>query len=400
MWKIIRAKCEDALERIKPESFDALITDPPYGMGDVYNLRGLLRAWMRWDSGMEYVSPGGFMREEWDKCVPPPFIWAEIMDKMKPGAHGLVFASARTLGLMDISLRLAGFDVRDSIDWIYSSGFPKSTNDKERGLGTALKPAHEPIIMVRKPLSENSIKKQDITTGTGYLNIRKCEVISKDKLVRPRKKKKNNLILGRGLGAGRQDEPDGRWPPNLLFSHSPDCEENGLCAPDCPVAYLQLHAGIRRRGSHSRKGKINYCGGCKSKTAPRKGYEELGYADIFYPCFRYIPKASKKEREAGLEELPTLMLHRVNPGGLEHDAKWAPVERKNPHPTVKPISLLEWLCDLVVPENGRVLDPFIGSGSFGCAAVRKGIDFLGIEKDERYAEIARARIEFCERMAA
>lgn len=323
-YKVIHGDCEKVLERLKENSIDALVTDPPYGMGEVYNLIGLLRAWLRFDSGMEYVSPTGFMREEWDKCVPPPHIWVETLRVLKPGGYGLVFASTRTQDLMGISLRIAGFLIVDEFKHIYSTGFPASRTKAPKGKALRLKPAHECIILVQKPIKAKSFRKQWDKTRTGYLNIDDCRI-------------KGN-----------------RWPSNILLSHRRNCTEK-KCSKYCPVLYL-------------------------------------GQKAAYYPTFRYQLKAQKNEREMYLEEFPLVKRHRVNSGGMARDKKWAPIERRNPHKTVKPIELMRWLCKLVTPTNGIILDSFCGSGSTGCAALMEQFNFLGIEKDKQYVKIARRRI--------
>lgn len=128
-------------------------------------------------------------------------------------------------------------------------------------------------------------------------------------------------------------------------------------------------------------------------------HQDKGGASRFFPTFRYQAKPSRSEREAGLDQLPDATLNRVNPGGIEHDPRWAPVTVKNNHPTVKSIELMKWLCTLVTPEGGYILDPFVGSGTTGCAAVQLGYGFYGCEKDakgENFVAIAQARIRYWE----
>lgn len=209
------------------------------------------------------------------------------------------------------------------------------------GYGTALKPAHEIWWLVRKPLGARTVTKCVREFGTGVLDLEACEV-----------------------DGPRQDH----WPPNLALTHSPDCEEGGACVEGCPVPEVKV-----ARGSSG------------------------------FPVFRWAPKPTKGEREFGAEEIAPKLHRRVNSGGLEHDPRWAPVERRNDHPTLKPVSLIRWFSRLICPpfvrdpvtgeeKRGRVFDPFMGSGTAGIAAVLEDLDFEGIDKSPRFFAIARDRI--------
>lgn len=179
------------------------------------------------------------------------------------------------------------------------------------------------------------------------------------------------------------DPTRGRWPPNLLLSHGPECEET--CAPECPVAMLDAQSGERRAGPSlsGTEASSGFSGPVYGNSMGRRAwqsYGDVGGASRFFPTFPYeprflyMPKASTPERESGLVGMS---------GGA----------RRNPHPTVKPLGLMRWLCRLVTPPGGLVLDPFAGSGSTGVAALREDFRFLGIEEDAEYVEIARSRIE-------
>jgi hypothetical protein len=181
--------------------------------------------------------------------------------------------------------------------------------------------------------------------------------------------------------------------------------EKWECAPDCPVAELDRQSGVTksdtltRQGSQGRKGRsIAQAGGAMEDPSFR-GYGDSGGASRFFPTFRYQAKPSSSERNSGLDEHPDKTLNRVNPGGIENDPRWAPVQVKNSHPTLKGISLMKWLCQLITPAGGYILDPFLGSGSTGCAAVQLGFGFYGCDKDPEYVSIAESRIRYWEAKA-
>jgi len=416
--------CLDVLKSLDAESIDAIVTDPPYGLA--------------------------FMGKKWDCDVPSVEVWAECLRVLKPGGHLLAFAGTRTQHRMAVRIEDAGFEIRDMIAWVYGSGFPKSLDvskaidkaagaerekrwksvtigssvgtleprpwlDKARkeggcfvdgetpatddarqwqGWGTALKPALEPITMARKPLT-GTVAENVLEHGTGALNIDKSRVGTDDTRApsyrmtskgRPGGGFGNDMDYTRsGLVAG---SACGRWPANFIHDGS---DEVVRLFPDTAPS----KAGIRRNksgmGIHdSEKGTFG-------KGDVFGGFNDSGSAARFFYC----PKASKAEREAGLEEMESV--HRVNGnkwtdqdyrvtnGERPPTAESGP--RTNHHPTVKPIDLMAYLCRLITPPGGTILDPFTGSGSTGVAALREGFKFIGIELNAEYAEIARKRIE-------
>ena len=174
----------DVLRAMPDESVHSIVTDPPYGLSNT-DPRHVAETIARWGSGdREYVPSGrGFMGKEWDAFVPPVAVWDECLRVLKPGGHLLAFAGSRTADLMGLAIRLAGFEMRDSLAWIYGSGFPKSHDvgkstgaEQWEGWGTALKPAHEPIIMARKPLAEKTVARNVLAHGTGAINVDACRV--------------------------------------------------------------------------------------------------------------------------------------------------------------------------------------------------------------------------------
>jgi site-specific DNA-methyltransferase (adenine-specific) len=340
--------CREEMMKIEPDSVDAIITDPPYEIG--------------------------FMNKQWDRTgvAYQLMTWLACYRVLKPGGHLLAFGGSRTYHRIAVAIEDSGFDIRDTIMWLYGSGFPKSHNldGGWSGWGTALKPAHEPIIVARKPF-KGTVEKNVIKYGTGALNIDGCRV-GTDILPEQRA---GQAKLGT---FEREDmvtpERVGRWPANVIHDGS---EEVVSGFPDNVKGIVGAKAcgKVQFMDKHDQKGSIG-------------GFADTGSAARFFYC----AKASKLDREEGLEDLPTGILNRTNPGGIENDPKWAPRERKNIHPTVKPTDLMRYLCRLVTPPGGLILDPFTGSGSTGKAAILEGFRFVGIEMNPEYRDIAEARI--------
>lgn len=275
-FALIPGDCRDALAHLSDNSIDAVVTDPPYGLSKEPDMAEVLRHWL---AGDDYEHTGaGFMGKTWDSFVPGPTVWAEVHRVLKPGGHCLVFAGTRTFDMMALALRLAGFEIRDTLSWLYGQGFPKSldvskaidkaagaerevvgrnpnfrdpdTNadhhqrwngatmtgavtapatpeaEQWEGWGTALKPAWEPIIVARKPFP-GTVAANVLEHGTGALNIDGCRIGTGDALVRPAVARRDNAVYGGGLGVGVQSEPAGRWPANVLLGHHEDCVQVG-----------------------------------------------------------------------------------------------------------------------------------------------------------------------------
>ena len=336
----------DVLKTLPDNSVHAVVTDPPYGLGDTSPAQ-VADCMLAWARGETWTPKGsGFMGKFWDAWVPPPELWREVLRVLKPGGHALVFAGSRTQDLMSLSLRLAGFEIRDTLQWLYGSGFPKSHNvskaldkqagevdDSWQGWGTALKPAYEPVIMARKSL-KGTVVQNTLEHGCGGINVDACRVAWSE---------------GEEAGDTHAGSPAGRWPANVIL----DPEAGAL---------LDTQA---------------------SEPVSR---------------FFYCAKASRAEREAGLQGHETktgaqLTGRQEGSVGLSAYAGTRGAQpRANIHPTVKPINLMRYLVRLVTPSHGTVLDPFTGSGSTGCAAVLERVNFIGIERETEYARIARARI--------
>lgn len=331
---MVNADCLEWLAAREAESVDAVVTDPPYELGFMGN---------RWDAtGIAYNVD----------------LWRQVLRVLKPGGHLLAFGGTRTYHRMACAIEDAGFDVRDSIHWIYGTGFPKSLNLGD-GWGTALKPAHEPIVLARKPLC-GTVAENVQAHGTGALNIDGCR-IDGDYFTRNRKTDGGNSVFGTGSGAGEFLPTSGRWPANVVFSH--DCPDDG-CVDGCPVAELDRQSGVLKSGSRRpgvRKG-LGYYSTSKGGDGGPAIEGSQGGASRFF----YVAKASRKERDRG--------------------------GARNVHPTVKPLALMRYLVRLVTPPGGVVLDPFLGSGTTGIAALEEGFDFVGIEREPEYAQIAASRI--------
>jgi len=397
---LLKGDCLQKLKELEDNSIDSVVTDPPYEIG--------------------------FMGKGWDDSgiANNPQLWKEVLRVLKPGGHLLSFSHSRTYHRQAVAVEDAGFEIRDQIMWIYGSGFPKSHNignsidklygagnrghaissgnrfhpttgeprpngeklDKYEartqqgkgweGWGTALKPAHEPIVMARKPLSEKTVAKNVLEWGTGGINIDASRI-------------GNETITTNGYGdkgfvAQEGYEPSthqGRFPANIIFD-----EEAGKI--------LDEQSGITSQG-HWPKGKTKgfgeFGGGESSYEGVGPKDKEKGGASRFFYC----PKASKKDRDEGMEQLQSKTIKGRDEGQdkMNMPHKTRPSDRKNIHPTVKPTDLMAYLVRMVTPKGGTVLDPFMGSGSTGKASVREGFDFIGIEREDEYMEIAKTRIE-------
>jgi site-specific DNA-methyltransferase (adenine-specific) len=364
--RLLMGDCLDVLRTMPDCSVDAVVTDPPYGLA--------------------------FMGKRWDYDVPSVAIWAECLRVLKPGGHLLAFAGTRTQHRMAVRIEDAGFEIRDMIAWVYGSGFPKSLDvskaiDKAAGeirprvaggqegvnailgarkcgeaisgeaisgeaqqwagWGTALKPALEPITMARKPLA-GTVAANVLKHGTGALNVDGCRVGAKARpvMVRTKTVVSATTMSGQSMGATSSGEQTtaGRWPANLI--HSGEGEVVGL--------FPQTTSGA----NPTRRGGMGYHGaeGQQQCHAPRG--QDTGSAARFFYC----PKADSSERQ-----------------GVTH-------------PTVKPLDLMAYLCRLVTPPGGVVLDPFMGSGTTIKAALAEGFQGIGIELDPVYFTMAEHRI--------
>lgn len=360
---ILHGDCLDKLKDLPANSVDAIVTDPPYGLS--------------------------FMGKKWDYDVPSEEIWKEALRVLKPGGHVLSFCGTRTYHRMVVRIEDAGFEIRDQIQWIYGSGFPKSHNIKDgdfKGWGTALKPANEPICLARKPL-EGTVAQNVLKWGTGAINVDAGRIEGKPRTTHAagniRTQDNLNGIMGGGMPLGSYPSAAGRWPANVIF------DEEAAAMLDEQSGYL--HGAGNKNLSHPKASPSFGIGNCGPRI-PKIVGDNGGGASRFFYC----AKASKSERNEGLEgmvekEKKTLGNY-VNPSeGRTASKSGSP--SANYHPTIKPIKLMEYLIKLITPPNGTVLDPFMGSGSTGVAAKRLGFNFIGIEREAEYVEIAEKRIE-------
>ena len=387
--KLLHGDCLEQMKTLPDNSVDAIVSDPPYGIS--------------------------FMAKKWDYDVPSVEVWKEAMRVLKPGGHALIACGTRTQHRMVVNIEDAGFEIRDVVSWIYGSGFPKSLNvskaidkaagaereliprvrfdgksvgknDEDKkgwcvasdgdlmsdptpatesakqwdGWGTALKPACEFFTLCRKPLSEKTIAANVLKWGTGGINIDGCRVgtgggcssngdDSGDKL-------QSGAITGYSKPS-QQVDGQGRFPANLIHDGS----------DEVLAGFPETKGDSKNRKPRTNKGEGNNCFGDYGKATFDTERTDKGSAARFFYC----AKASKKDRNEGCDEL----------------------EKGNNHATVKPTALMQYLCRLITPTGGTVLDPFMGSGSTGKAAIREGFDFVGCELDADYYAIATARIE-------
>lgn len=368
---------------MSPNSIDSLVTDPPAGISFMGKA---------WDD-----DKGG--RDQWIAWMTE--VMKECMRVLKPGAHGVVWAIPRTSHWTATALENAGFEVRDVVTHLFGSGFPKSHNiekatsdERFKGFGTALKPASEHWILVRKPCSENTVAANVLKHGTGGINIDASRICA-DVLPKPCT---NNNIKSNNFAGDNSDRPRdtiynpnsaGRFPANLILSHSDHCTE-GQCDIECPIKMLDEQSGPCKTGGRNIK---TDCGDAFFKVKVNVTLSnDIGKgASRFFYC----AKASRAEKNAGCD-MGEKRAVGVRPHSGDMSGKFPDHDQRervgNFHPTVKASKLMAYLIKLVTPPNGVVLDPFAGSGSTGVAALKEGFDFLGIEQTEEYAAIAIKRI--------
>lgn len=409
MIKLHHRDCRDVLRTLSDNSIDSVVTDPPYALVSIVKRFGSPNAAPANGNDAYVRASAGFMGKQWDtgETAFSVEFWAEALRVLKPGGHVAAFGASRGYHRMACAIEDAGFEIRDSLMWVYGSGFPKSQNvakfiDKELGVtgettatgaavkrmipgadqnkdgwikddgrefvpneyspsspkaqefdgfGTALKPAFEPIVLARKPLSEGTVVANVLRWGTGALNIDACRVEATDGANRARPPRTANEILGGGKGTNltaSEHNEIGRWPANVVHDGS-----------DEVVAAFPVAGGQRGRASSnpgSARTRLVY-GELNRSDSPMEPRGDSGSAARFF----YSAKASKDDR-AGSK-----------------------------HPTVKPVPLGEWLAKLVTPPGGTVLDPFAGSGALAAGAHRAGFRVVLCEREDEYAADIRRR---------
>ncbi len=389
-WAIHVGDCRDVLATMPAESVDSIVTDPPYGLTAAR------------PGGRSPATEGavmkGFMGLTWDRGVPDVDVWRECLRVLKPGGYLLAFFGTRTYHRGVVPVEDAGFEIRDQIGWVFGSGFPKSHNGPWGG--TALKPAWEPIVVARKPLT-GTVEQNWQQYGVGALNIDACRVPTTDSLgggaeAETRRDQKGNAgwerpwmddPAAREAHAARvrknveRAEALGRWPANLIHDGS---DEVMAAFPQAPGQIADASSS-----SSSRKNQNVYGTMARGNKGAVARLDEGSAARFFY-----CAKASRKDRNEGCEGMPTRDLNwssgTQSPGTFQSENTVRAVE--NFHPTVKPTDLMRYLCRLVTPPGGLVLDPFMGSGSTGKAAGLEGFRFVGIDLEAAYADIAERRI--------
>lgn len=403
------------LRTLPDNSVDSVVTDPPYGLK--------------------------FMGKQWDYDVPSVELWKECYRVLKPGGYLLSFGSSRTYHRMAVKVEDAGFEIRDQIMWVYGTGFPKSHNvgkavDKilgnEReiisikpnhkkgmnfkydndtggwlandeivetkgsseweGFGTALKPAHEPIVMARKPF-KGSVAKNVLKWNTGGINIDDCRVEfeeTKNPATNPLYRQENDYKMPKKgeesngvvsfTSSKNKISSLGRFPANIIF----DDEAGGILDQQSGVTKSSNNKWIGEDTSPI-YGKYNFR--IRDKT-----YDDKGGASRFFYC----PKPSKKEKEEGLTNQPIQIKGRDDGQDNRNvPQKLTKTKRKNTHTTVKPLKLMQYLIRLVTPKNGTTVDPFFGSGTSGISALREeNFKFIGIEKEKEYFDISVERCQY------
>jgi DNA modification methylase len=363
--RLLHGDSRAILADVEADSIDAVVTDAPYELG--------------------------FMGKAWDRSgiAFDPEFWAAVLRVMKPGAYLLACGGTRTYHRMGSAIEDAGFEIRDCLAWLYGSGFPKSLNLGE-GLGTALKPAYEPIVLARKPF-KGTVAANVQQFGTGALNVDACRI------------NPGEVVPGGGNGqahnGGRfgahvtngsrpivESHDFGRWPANVCLDDLAALvldEQSGEC-PGMPVTTQRT--GLSPKGYG--------LGVAPDDAAMSPGYGDTGGASRFF----YVAKPSREERDFGCEDLPQRTGGQAT-GRADGSAGLTPRAgagrtggARNIHPTVKPVELMRWLVRLVTPPRGVVLDPFMGSGTTGMAAKYEQRRFIGIEREAEYLAIAERRI--------
>jgi len=393
-YQLLKGNNLELLEKLPDNSVDAVVTDPPYGLGKEPDALAMLRDWM--ETGHHDVkSKSGFMGKAWDNFVPQPVQWREVFRVLKPGGHVLAFAGTRTQDLMALGIRLAGFEIRDLVAWVYGSGFPKSHNLEEEweGWGTALKPALEPITLARKPL-EGTVADNVLKWHTGAINVDACRVGTTENLNGGAYAKDGSEIhdgaenwrYKREGGAGEFQQPQGRWPANLIHDGS-----------DEVVALFPVTGPSKAAPRNN--GEFKSVAKGKETAHVTYGHSDAGGSAA---RFFYCAKTNSTDRNEGCDGLDDSFIAASNQaqaqlkrGVTEYKAASGTnsiKSVKNNHPTVKPTDLMRYLCRLITPPEGTVLDPWMGSGSTGKACGAEGFNFIGMEMDEKYFTISQARV--------
>ena len=365
MPTIHNGDCIETMNQMPPESVDAIVTDPPYGLG--------------------------FMGKKWDG-LPPSLEWAEACYRvLKPGGHIAAFGGTRTWHRLAVAIEDAGFEMRDSLAWLYGSGFPKShdvgksTGDERyAGHGTALKPAFEPVVLARKPLAEKTVARNVLAHGTGAINVDACRIAGEPwKAHRATGLGKVKFFTeGETPVIDKEPHTAGRWPANVLLDHH-------------AAAWVDEQSGVSVSKASESRGKPSgtfLLGGAGSVDELRA----LAEVGANTPDGRNTAAAALARYEAS-EDRPRGHTDSGGASRFFYSAKAPKSERPNvdgvQHPTVKPLAIMRWLIRLVTPPGGTVLDPFAGSGTTIEAALIEGFNPVGIEMEPDYLPLIQHRID-------
>ncbi len=376
-FEVIHGDCLEVMAGMEAGSVDAVVCDPPYGlefMGKEWDrLTG--KADVRQPGDANYQTPDNphgrsKVRYGYGTSMAPMQAWhqdwaEQALRVLEPSHYLLAFGGTRTWHRLACALEDAGFEIRDTLMWLYGSGFPKGR--------ACLKPAWEPVILARKPGPMRE------------LGIEECRVGVRDEskmYVQPRP---TTDAGGASWSKGEHvpfhyGDSGGRWPANLVL------DEDAAAMVDGQTAGLRGGVSVNRNRDAAADKPASVYGTFKCDTADVT-YGDSGGASRFYYC----AKASRSERNEGLEGMPERYTARDN--GYSDKLSDTKLPRANHHPTVKPLALMRWLVRLVAREGDLVLDPFTGSGTTGVACVEEGREFVGIEREAEYVEIARRRID-------
>ncbi len=444
--------CSDNIAYLKTlpdNSLDSIVTDAPYGLGKEPDVNKMLQAWIT--TGYLEVKGSGFMGKKWDSFVPQPLFWKEVLRVLKPGGHVICFFGTRTYDWGVIAMRIAGFEIRDQIQWLYGSGFPKSMNiskalDKRAGVersiicessitgkrnkssiddeagtekitfsnkesvinyktapatdeaktwdgyGTALKPANEPIVLARKPIEKGlTISENILKWGTGGLNI------DAGRIPFSSESDKDSATFGRGtniIGGNYVGATHGDGRTNILADNKGRFPANIILDPEA-AAFLDEQTGILKSGAMKKSYKYtntgHSIGKATGKTSAIHGSNSGGASRFFY-----VAKSSRSERNKGCENL---YWERIGQSyRLVQKDIWESLLEKdraqgNFHPTVKPVSLMSYLVRMVTPIGGKCADLFSGSGSTGPACKIENIEFVGVDVTPEYIIISNHRLD-------
>jgi site-specific DNA-methyltransferase (adenine-specific) len=357
---LLRGDCLEMLPSLGECSIDSCVTDPPYHLTSIvkrFGSEAQSHLSVKSDKDLGTIlAPAykrlskGFMGKQWDggDIAFRPELWAEVLRVLKPGAHLLAFSGTRTYHRMACAIEDAGFEIRDQIGWCYGSGFPKSHN-VGNGWGSALKPAWEPIVLARKPLSESSIAANVLKHGTGAINVDGCRIATADRWSASTRQPSDSIGTFKTKERTTEQHSNGRWPANLIHDGS---EEVLAGFPDAGGGF----------GTENRKDGTGIYGKFSGATQGKQvGFCDSGSAARFF----YTAKADSDDRLGSR------------------------------HPTIKPLDLVQYLIRLITPKGGVVLDPFAGTGTAGAASYREGCSAVLIERECEYqADIVR-RMGLC-----